>query len=114
MMSPAASRGLPDVSYPVKAQHEITGVKGSIISAYLRGLEIIEKRTDTLMTAQVTLREFLKTTALRIPAAARPFAELTSLAEIVLYSARTPEDDVATRAVNLAAEIKEALDSEAT
>ncbi len=113
-VSPAASRELPAISYPAKARHELTGVRGSIISAYLRGLEIIEKRTNTLMTAQITLREFLKTTALRISAAAKPFAELTALAEIVLYSAHTPEDDMTTKAANLAAEIKEALDSEAT
>ena len=113
-VSPAASRGLPAISYPAKAGHELTGVKGSIISAYLRGLEIIEKRTNILMTAQVTLREFLKTTVRRVPAAAKPFSELTSLAEIVLYAARTPEDETTTRAENLAAEIEEALDSEAT
>ena len=113
-VTPAASRGLPDLSYPAKAKHELTGVKGNIISAYLRGLKLIEKRTDTLMAAQVTLREFLKTTVLRIPAAAKSFSELTSLAEIVLYSAHTPEDDMTTRAENLAAAIEEALDSEAT
>jgi hypothetical protein len=61
------------------------------------------------MAASTTLREFLKAAASRLPDIAEPFTELTTLAELALYSARELDETTATRAEQLASTIKKGL-----
>jgi hypothetical protein len=107
MVYPEAElRKRPAVTPPSKPEYRFTGIKGSILSAYLSGLETVEKAAGIYMAPHVTLREFLNTTIPRLPVAARPFTELTQMAEMALYSAREPSGDMAARAEQLAATIK--------
>ncbi len=101
------------VTPPSRPKYELTDIKGRILSAYVSGLEAVEKITGISMTAHTTLREFLKTATPRLPTAIKPFTELTTIAEVALYSVHRPDEDIATRANQLASTIKEELHSEA-
>jgi len=96
---------------PSRPKYEFTGIKGRILSAYLNGLETVEKVTTIPMAPHITLREFLNATISRLPAATKPFTELTTIAEIALYSAHRLDEDTAAGAEQLAAIIKEELHS---
>ncbi|MBA7699835.1 hypothetical protein ES703_108538 [subsurface metagenome] len=61
------------------------------------------------MAPHNTLREFLTTIAPRLPNIITPFTELTTMAEIALYSAQRPDEAAARRAVQLAENIKQEL-----
>jgi hypothetical protein len=100
---------LPAIAPPSEAKPRLTGIKGRILSAYRGGLEAVEKISGIVMAPNITLREFLKMATLLIPTAIRQFAELTTIAERTLYSARSPHKDTATRAEQLATAIKEEL-----
>jgi hypothetical protein len=66
------------------------------------------------MTAPTTLREFLKGTTPRLATAIKPFTELTTIAEGALYSSHHLDDEIATKAEQLAPIIKEELHGETT
>ena len=83
-----------------------------VVDEAVDGLEAVEKITGVAMTAHTTLREFLTTATPRLPAAARSFSELTSIAEVALYSTHKLEEDMATRAEKLAAATREELHGE--
>lgn len=100
---------LPAATPPPRPKFEFTGIKGRILSAYLDGLETVEKATSTLMATHTTFREFLKTATPRLPTAIKSFAELTTIAEVALYSAHRLDEDIATRAEQLAATLKKEL-----
>ena len=102
------------VTPPSRPKYEFTDIKGRILSAYISGLEAAEKITGISMAAHTTFREFLKTATPRLPTAIKPFTELTTIAEVALYSAHKLDEDIATRAEQLATIIKEELHSEAT
>ena len=110
MVTPEVKPGEPPtiVRLP-RAEYEFTGIKGRILSAYLNGLEAVEKVTSIPMAPHITLREFLNTATPWLPAAIKPFAELTLVAEIALYSAYKLDEDMATKAEQLATIIKEEL-----
>ncbi len=101
------------VTPPSRPKYELTDIKGRILSAYISGLEAAEKITGISMAAHTTFREFLKTATPRLPTAIKPFTELTTIAEVALYSAHKLDEDIATRAEHLATTIKEELHSEA-
>ncbi len=105
---------LPAITPTPEPRLGLTGVKGRIISAYGSGLEAIEKLTGTPMTRHVTLREFLKAASRLLPNTISPFAELTTLAEVALYSTGKPDEGIAIKAEELAATIKKELDSGTT
>ncbi|MFQ6122390.1 MAG: DUF4129 domain-containing protein [Dehalococcoidales bacterium] len=107
-------RELPAVTPALELKPKFTGTRGRILSAYISGLETVEKMTSLSMAAHTTLREFLKTATTRLPTAIKPFTELTTIAEVALYSARKLDENIATRAEQLATTIKEELHSEAT
>jgi len=104
IQEPTTIRSLPRLKY------EFTDTKGRILSAYLNGLEIVEKVTGISMEPHTTLREFLKTSTPRLPGAINPFTELTIMAEIALYSSHDPTPTAAVRAERIAATIKEELE----
>lgn len=91
-----------------KLKPKPTGIKGQILSAYTSGLEAVEKHTIS-MAPHITLREFLKMVTPLLPTASTPFAELTTIAEVALYSVRKLDESIAARAEQLAATIKEEL-----
>ena len=64
------------------------------------------------MADNTTLREFLSITITSLPEAAKSFAELTAIAEAVLYSTHRQDKAAAARAEQLAATIKEELTGE--
>lgn len=90
-------------------KYEFTGIKGRTLSAYIDGLETVEKATRTLMAPHTTIREFLKTATPRLPTTLKSFAELTTIAEVALYSDHRLDEAIATRAEQLTATIKEEL-----
>ncbi len=94
-----------------RPKYEFTGIKGRILSAYLNGLEVVEKVTGVSMAPHTTLREFLKATTPRLPGATKSFTELTTLAEIALYSAHKLDKNTAARAEQIATIIREELES---
>ena len=100
---------LPPITTAPEPSPRLTGLKGRILAAYRGGLDIVEKTTGVAMAPNITLREFLKMATLLLPMAIRQFAELTRIAEIALYSARSLREDSATKAERLAATIKEEL-----
>ncbi len=110
MVIPGAKlREPPTIAPPPKPKYEFTGIKGRILSAYLDGLEAVEKVTGIPIAPHATLREFLNAATPRLPMATKPFTELTTIAEIALYSAHRLDENTATRAEQLAAITKEEL-----
>jgi hypothetical protein len=93
-------------------QYEPTSIKRRIVAAYLSGLQTVEQKTDTYLTAHTTLREFLTATIPQLPGDFVSFADLTTIAEVALYSAHRLDEDIASRAERLAATIKEELSRE--
>ena len=108
------ARELPGVTPPPQPRYQLTGIKGRILSAYLDGLEAVEKMTSISMAPHTTLREFLKTATARLPTAIKPFTELTTIIEIALYSAHRLDEDIANKAEQLATTIKEELHNSGT
>ena len=108
------ARELPGVTPPPRPRYQLTGIKGRILSAYLDGLEAIEKITSISMAPHTTLREFLKTATPRLPTAIKPFTELTTIIEIALYSTHRLDEDIANKAKQLATTIKEELHNSGT
>jgi hypothetical protein len=94
---------------PPRPKYELADIKGRILSAYLSGLEAVEKKTGISMAAHTTLREFLNMATPQLPSVAKPFTELTTITEAALYSAHRLDEDTATKAEQLAATIKEEL-----
>ena len=107
----AVVREPPTIAPSPRPKYEFTGIKGRILSAYLNGLEAIQKVTSITMAPHATLREFLKAATSQLPTAIKPFTELTTIAEITLYSAHELDEDIAARAEQLTAIIKEELHS---
>ena len=100
---------LPTITPLPEPKPRLTGIKGRILSAYRVGIEAVAKITGVGMAPNVTLREFLKMATLLSPTATGQFAELTAIAETALYSARSLHKDMAAKAEQLAATIKEEL-----
>ena len=63
------------------------------------------------MARHVTLREFLDVASRLLPHPVKSFAELTTIAEVALYSAGKPDEGIAIRAEELATAIKKEMDS---
>jgi len=105
-------KGLPPVIPKHEIKYKLSSIKGRILSAYRSGLEAVENITGVTMTAHTTLREFLTTATPRLSAAARSFSELTSIAEVALYSTHKLEEDMASRAEKLATATREELHGE--
>ena len=110
----AVVREPPTIAPSPRPKYEFTGIKGRILSAYLNGLEAIQRVTSITMAPHATLREFLKAATSQLPTAIKPFTELTTIAEITLYSAHELDEDIAARAEQLTAIIKEELHSGAS
>ena len=89
-----------------KPETKLEGTMGTILQAYFGTVKGVEKMTQILMKPQMTLREFLKEVMPKLSSAAEAFAELTNLAERVLYSPYMPEKDEALRAENLASQVR--------
>lgn len=108
---PPEVRELLDAIPTPEPKPKFTGIKGRILSAHTSGREAIEKTTNLTAAPHTTLRELLKTATPLVPIAIKPFAELTTMAEVALYSAHRLDEAIATRAEQLAATIKEELHS---
>lgn len=100
---------LPAITTVLEPKPRYTGIKGRIFSAYQVGLEAVEKITGLSMAPNITLREFLETVTRLSPTAIKLFTELTTITEITLYSARSLQEEIATRAEQLTATIKKEL-----
>ena len=94
-------------SAPEKSKAMLEGTKETILETYFAALEIVERVTTFPMKPQMTLREFLNQTRPSIGNAADAFAELTILAEKILYSSYTPGKDESIKAEKSASKIKE-------
>jgi hypothetical protein len=99
----------PPTAVPPRPKYEFTSIKGRILSAYMGGLEVVERVTSIPMAPHTTFREFLNIISSQLPEAIKPFTELTIIAEIALYSAHRLDEDIAIRAEQLAVTIKEEL-----
>jgi len=72
--------------------------RGRVLEAYLRVVEKIVEVTGILMAPYMTLREFLSAVRPNLKDAVDYFADLTLLAERVLYSPYFPEEDQVSKA----------------
>ena len=99
----------PAITPAPEPRPRFTGIKGRILSAYRHALEAAERVSGVGMAPNITMREFLKKASQLPPTATGLFTELTTIAEITLYSARSPRGDTATKAENLANNIREEL-----
>lgn len=107
---PEAGLQEPLVVSPVSgASNALSATRGRVLSAYRDGIGIVMKVTGILIAPHTTLREFLNTAATQIPAALKPFTELTLTAENALYSDQELDESTATEAEQLVAIIKEEL-----
>jgi len=87
-----------------------SGIRGSIISAYTSGADIMARKTGIAILSQATLREFLGAVSPLVPSTIdNLFRELTTIAEVALYSASKVDGDMAARARYLTATIEEEL-----
>ncbi|UCB42297.1 MAG: hypothetical protein JSV77_07470 [Dehalococcoidales bacterium] len=99
---------------PPRPKPEISDIRGEIWAAYLEGVGVVEKATGTYLGPNATLREFLGAVVSQIAAAARqPMAELTTITEIALYSAREPDAGIVTDARQLASIIRKEVEGDA-
>lgn len=108
------SREPPPAAPPPEHRYEFTGIRGRMLSAYLDGLAVVERVTGVSMEPHTTLREFLGISAPRLAGAVGSFTELTTLAEVALYSGHDLDAAWAARAEQIAATIKEELGSGAS
>ncbi|MFC2002713.1 DUF4129 domain-containing protein [Chloroflexota bacterium] len=104
----------PILAPALRYKYEVTGIKSRILSAYLTGIEVVQKVTGISMVPNVTFREFLKAATPRLPGAINSFTELTTICEIAVYSTHKIDRNTAARAELLTVIIKEELHSEAT
>lgn len=108
--SPRAGFQQPSPARPRPRRHyELKGIRGRILLAYLQALAAVEKAAGTSLAPQTTLREFLGAATPFLAAALGAFNELTTLAEVAMYSSHQPDRDTAARAEGLANAIKEEL-----
>ena len=104
---------IPATTLPLPAAKPVlTGIKGRILSAYTSSLDVIENKTGIAMSPHITLREYLQTTTPLLSTAAKAFTELTTIAQVALYSAHSLGEDTAGKAEQLNATITEELHSE--
>jgi hypothetical protein len=102
------------VAPPPGPKQALSDIRGEVWAAYLEGLGVVEKATDTYLESNTTLREFLRVVVSRIAATAKqPLAELTAITEIALYSALEPDRGMATDARQLASVIKKEVEGDA-
>lgn len=102
----------PRPALTTRPRYQFTGTRGSILSAYKKSLVVVENSAGIPMTAHITLREYLKIVTPQLPDAAKPFTELTAIAEVALYSAHRLNVNTATKAEQLAATIQGELYNE--
>ena len=108
--SPRAGFQQPSPARPrPRRRYELKGIRGRILLAYLQALAAVEKTTGTSLAPQTTLREFLGAATPFLAAALGAFNELTTLAEVAMYSSHQPDPNTAARADRLANAIKEEL-----
>jgi len=100
---------IPVVAPSRKPEPVPRSIKGQILMAYQGTLAIVEKITGVIMSPDITLREFLGILRLPSQTASDKFTELTAMTETALYSASRPGKDTASRAHELAVNIKEEL-----
>ena len=90
----------------------LEGSRGIVLQTYYKAMKIVERMTQISMNPQMTLRGFLKEATPLLDGAVDAFAELTVIAERVLYSPHTPSEDDVLRAENLASKVEEAIASD--
>ena len=97
--------GTVGATVSVKAEFKFEGVKGKVLEAYVKALRIIEPVTGSVLSANMTLREFLYAAEPKLGNAVCSFTELTVLAEKTLYSPHVPEARDVAKAEEYANEI---------
>lgn len=106
---PQETVNIPVVTPSRKPEPLPQSIKGQILAAYQSTLAIVEKITGVIMSPDVTLREFLEMLRLPSQTVSDNFTELTAMTETTLYSTSRPGKDTASRAHELAVNIKEEL-----
>ncbi len=101
--------GLNTFMPAAKRKPGLAGIEARILSSYQSGLMAAEKASGISMLTHTTFREFLQAASSRLASAAQPFSELTTLAEMTLYSPQQPDEVTASRAEQLAASINQEL-----
>ena len=106
--------GPPPIVLSPEPWSGLTGIRGEILTAYLEGRGAIERAAGIHMGPHTTLREFLRLAITRVTGAAgQPFAELTAMTEVALYSAHELDESMASHARQYAADIKEGINRDA-
>ena len=97
--------GIVGATVSVKAEFRFEGVKGKVLEAYVKALRSVESVTGSVLSANMTLREFLYEAEPKLGNAVSSFTELTVLAERTLYSPHVPEAQDVAKAEEYANEI---------
>jgi len=92
-----------------KLDFKFEGVKGKVLEAYVKASKSVEWATGTSLKLEMTLREFLIESEPKLGKVALQFGQLTTLAEISLYSPHAPKESDAANAEKLLNEIERAL-----
>jgi hypothetical protein len=96
----------------IKAEFKFIGLKGEVLEIYIKTLRNIASLTRITINQDMTLREFLKLAELALGNVAKPFTDLTLMAERALYSTHIPEEQDLLNAQSCADEIGRTLKNE--
>jgi hypothetical protein len=107
------SMNLPKAA-PFSTEIRLEGAKGRILKAYVKALKTVERVTTVSFVPQMTLREFLQETRPKLNGAANSFADLTLMAERILYSPYNPTKSDATKAADLTLNVEGRLNRGST
>ncbi len=85
------------------------GLKGKVLNAYVEALRAVQTVTGESLMPNMTLREYMVATSLKLRGAAEAFSELTALAEKSIYSPYSPKEEDSARAEDLANIVRRTL-----
>ncbi|MCW4025651.1 MAG: hypothetical protein NWF01_11575 [Candidatus Bathyarchaeota archaeon] len=94
-------------------QLKISGNQGAVLEAYIEALNRVQQKTGEQLMSDMTLREYLQKTQLKIFKAAGPFGKLTMIAERSLYSPYQPQPEDIEKAQNWVDEIRREINATA-
>jgi len=104
--SPETVKGMESVILPLPVSGVgLTGNRKNVAVAYVKALEIIERRAGINLGRNQTMREFLKLVSDLSTPGMKSFTELTALTEVAVYASREPGEEMIAEANRLAVSV---------
>lgn len=98
-----------EISQVTSRKHDFPGTRGKVYSAYFDSLESVEKATNIYLTDNTTLSEYRLIVRPEIEASFASFSDLTTLAEVAIYSIHRLDETTVQRAKELVMLVKKGL-----